>query len=462
MKMTNTGGIVLSHTTSVCPHCLKRIDACHHVRGGRVYLEKVCPEHGSFRTIVWDEAENFSSWKAPVGLSSPARTQTKIEQGCPFDCGLCPDHLQKTCCVLLEVTSRCDLRCPICFADSAVQTQVDPPLSTIREWYEILSDRGGPYNVQLSGGEPCLRDDLPSIVELGRAKGFPFIQINTNGLRLSHDKSFLKALKQGGASTIFLQFDGTQAEIHRRLRGRDLLDQKKRAIDHCAEQEIGVVLVSTLVPGVNEHDLGALIRFSLEQLPAVRGVHFQPISYLGRYPSVPNDSDRITIPEVLRRLENQTEGLLQQKHFKPSRGTNSYCSFYAHYVVMPDGKLLPLTKRASDDCCGCGQESKGEGSIRARDFVSRSWRYGAALQESPTTSSVSLGGWDMFLERFQNYSFCVSGMAFQDAWNLDLARLKECYVHVMSPEGHLVPFCSYYLTSAQGRSLYQGKQGNQK
>lgn len=183
-------------------------------------MEKDCPEHGSFSVPVWRGRPLFQSWvrpKIPADIKVPL---TRVERGCPFDCGLCPDHRQHTCTAVLEVTGRCNLRCSFCFADSGEVTP-DPDLETVRGWYQRLLDVGGPYNIQLSGGEPTMRDDLPELVSMGRDMGFGFIQLNTNGLRLSREPQFLEDLKQAGLASLFLQFDGTQEEIYRKLRGGD-------------------------------------------------------------------------------------------------------------------------------------------------------------------------------------------------------------------------------------------------
>jgi uncharacterized radical SAM superfamily Fe-S cluster-containing enzyme len=290
---------ILSNTESVCPECLDRIPAVRVLRGEDVYLEKTCPEHGEFSTVIWRGKPDFTSWVRPKIPSFPKNPFTGVNRGCPYDCGLCPDHRQHTCCVLLEVTHRCDLHCPVCFADSGNDRHTDWSMSEIANWYERLMASGGPFNVQLSGGEPCMRDDLPEIIRLGRSYGFTFFQLNTNGLRLSHDNDYIEELRAAGLSTIFLQFDGTHDVIHKQLRGRELVDKKMAVIERCAELDLGVVLVPTLVPGVNTKDIGNIIHLALEHMPTVRGVHFQPISYFGRYPVSPNDAMRITIPEVM-------------------------------------------------------------------------------------------------------------------------------------------------------------------
>ncbi|MBP2661743.1 MAG: Radical domain protein [Firmicutes bacterium] len=241
---------ILGITESLCPECLQRIKAKRVEVNHTVYLEKTCKDHGDFCTVIWRGQPSYTSWSVAKLPSRPPVCATNISQGCPFDCGLCPDHRQHTCCVLLEVTKRCNLHCPICFAKAGSE-ESDPDRTTIENWYRLLLKSGGPYNIQLSGGEPTLRDDLPEIIASGRSLGYDFIQVNTNGLRLARDYSYVKRLKEAGLSCVFLQFDGTNDEIYEKLRGTALLAEKQAAITNCVKLQLGVVLVPTLVPGVN-------------------------------------------------------------------------------------------------------------------------------------------------------------------------------------------------------------------
>jgi uncharacterized radical SAM superfamily Fe-S cluster-containing enzyme len=424
-----------------------------------VYLKKTCPVHGDLTTVIWRGLPAYASWVRPKIPSYPDHPFTTVERGCPFDCGLCPDHRQQSCCVLFEVTQRCDLHCPVCFADAGDHPTADPGLHEIEGWYRRLLDAGGPFNIQLSGGEPCLRDDLPDIIALGRRLGFSFFQVNTNGLRLSRDGDYLKRLKEAGLSTVFLQFDGICDCIHEKLRGRRLTAQKQAAVECCAEQHLGVVLVPTLVPGVNADDIGGIIEFGMRHSPTVRGVHFQPISYFGRYPQPPRDTDRITIPEIIRAIEAQTGGALKRENFCPPGGENALCSFHGNFVQMPDGKLVPLTRHGmaqhtrETSCCKTTQAKQG--AAQSREYVARQWSLSDNVIELRPASAPSLGEWDEFLARAKTHTFCISGMAFQDAWTLDLERLRDCYIHTVSPSSKLVPFCAYNLTDRHGRSLYR-------
>lgn len=454
---------LLAVTESLCPVCLQRIAAERVERNGRVFLKKTCPQHGSYEVCIWQGAPDYSAWTKGATDAEPDSYATGTDKGCPFDCGLCPAHRQKTCCVLLEVTDRCNLRCPICFASApdVCVAKAEPTLQVIGQWYDKLLRSGGPYNIQLSGGEPTLRDDLPEIIALGRKKGFSFFQVNTNGLRLADDAAYVKRLKGAGLNCAFLQFDGLTDIVYEQLRGTPLLAAKKRAIDMCRWFGIGVVLVPTLVPGVNDDQIGELLQFAAANMPAVRGVHFQPISYLGRYPHLPQDEDRLLIPDILRAIEAQTQGKMRVSDFNPPSGEHAHCSFHGNFLVAADGSWRALQNNSRRQCCGPSAPD-GNGAVQARKFVARQWS--AALEcsqkEDEQVSDVGdLSSMDTFLARAGAYTLVVSGMAFQDVWNLDLERLKQCFLHVMNSDGRLIPFCAYNLTADSGRALYRRSYG---
>lgn len=432
-------------TESVCPVCLKRLAAVKEREGDRVFLQKTCPEHGDFRTLIWNGPPGYDSWDRSRPKVTPVYTHTRESNGCPYDCGICPEHRQNTCCVLLEVTQRCNLGCPVCFASSGGEEIIDPKIEEIEEWYDLLMESGGPFNIQLSGGEPTVRDDLPALIRLGKEKGFPFFQLNTNGLRLAAEPDYAARLKEAGLDCVFLQFDGLNDGIYSALRGRPLLREKLATIDVCAEAGLGVVLVPTVAAGINDGEIGALIDFAALRLPDVRGIHFQPMSYFGRYPG--EAGERLTIPDILRKIEEQTSGRMKAADFSPGTAENPYCSFNASYLLQPDGLLKALEKQEESCCCG--------DASRPREYVARHW---SAVPPSGCCDSLREAepqSLDEFIERTRQYTLAVSGMVFQDAWNLDLDRLRQCYIHVVSPDRRVIPFCAYNLTGAGGDALYR-------
>lgn len=436
---------ILRKTRSVCPECLRVVEASLVAEADGVHLTKECPEHGSFDVNVWEGS--IEAWRAwDVSNEKPdTMPDAKPEaDGCPRDCGLCAAHKRSGCCVLLELTQRCNLRCPVCFASAGEAAAPDDPTAEhIAAQYDWLMAHGGPYNIQLSGGEPTVRDDLPELIRLGREKGFSFFQLNTNGIRLAREAGYAQKLKDAGLNTVFLQFDGLKDEIYIALRGRPLLREKLRAIRNCAEAGLGVVLVPTVTPGVNDRELGNLLRFAEKQMPAVRGVHFQPISYFGRH-SLPGENRRITIPRLLREIEAQTAGRMKAADFSGGSAENPYCTIHASYMKV-GGSLKPLKKRLRTNTT----------SQDSRESVARQWSGPRLRVKSVSGQSCELPDFDRFLAEAHNSTLAISGMLFQDAYTLDLDRLQRCYVCESDPRYGMVPFCAYNLTDLNGKALYR-------
>lgn len=454
--------MLIGTTTSVCPVCLRTIPAQKVVGPDDfVYLNKTCPKHGDFSTLIWEGCScSYLGWGKDSTVTEPPIAPRSIDKGCPYDCGLCEEHERKGCCVLLELTNRCNLRCPVCFASAGEQVPYDLPLEEIEKQYDYLMNHGGPFNIQLSGGEPTMRDDLPAIIRMGRQKGFSFFQLNTNGLRLAGEPGYAQALKEAGLNTVFLQFDGLTDEVYRVLRGRPLLSEKMQAIRHCEEAGLGIVLVPVIAPDVNEDQIGNILRFALEQMPAVRGVHFQPISYFGRC-GLEAPRMRITIPRMLHHIEAQTNGLMKQVDFGGGGAENPYCSFHASYLKKCDGTLKSLAQKNSQCCCTTSDDS--------RNFVADQWSGNPSSEPScccidadkPADtddccqSMVEVSSLDQFLEDAKKNTLAVSGMIFQDAYNLDLDRLHRCYICEIDSRYGMVPFCAYNLTDTNGKALYR-------
>ncbi|HML36223.1 MAG TPA: radical SAM protein [Bacillota bacterium] len=498
MKITATP---TKKTYSVCPVCLKRIPAKLVLRDGSWYMEKACAEHGSYTTVVWrGSASSLKGW----GNYHPPKENEADLPNCPDDCGLCDKHLQSTCCVLVEVTDRCNLRCPVCFAESGdeergpaeigdkdgAQTKIGDEKGTAekseggkRTAEKSVDELFGDFKaliekecrfIQLSGGEPTVRDDLPEIVAAAKKAGATSVQLNSNGLRLGKEPEYTKRLADAGLDFVFMQFDGMDDEVYKTLRGRPMLKEKLEAIKVCGDNGIGVTLVPTVVPGVNDRQIGAVIKFGMERSPAVRGVHFQPISYFGRYPEPPKDENRITLPEILTAIEEQTDGLIKLSDLAPSACDHPRCGFHSDFVILPD-QLICLTPKASEasDCCCC--KPSPDEALRNRNFVARRWKRNLELEQeaakidqsrccsstadadktgccSSTADADETGccsdmmDFDTFLARVAANGFTVTGMAFQDAYNLDLERLRRCSLHVYDG-GRIVPFCARYLTN---------------
>lgn len=426
---------VIRRTFSVCPVCLKRLPAQHVLINGSIFLQKECPEHGAFSSVIWRGNVSMSEWLN--GLPEIGKGENL---NCPSQCGLCPEHQQDTCCVLLEVTNRCNLNCEYCFAES--RDVADKSFEQIQNLLRKLAVPGRTL-VQLSGGEPTVRDDLPEIVFSAKQAGCKYVQLNSNGVRLAKDKEYVKRLSESGLSFVFMQFDGTNDEIYRKLRRADLLDIKKQAIENCSAHNIGVTLVPTLVPNVNTNNIGEILRFGISMSPAVRGVHFQPVSYFGRIPCRPTDEVRFTLDELLYEIERQTNSQIKMENLLPSRCDHPLCGFHGDFVVMPNG-LEALSKQGVTNAgCCCGESTTAD---KNRAFVARRWERPKQSEESfACCCEADIHDMDYFLKRVKSHGFTVTAMAFQDSGNLDLERLRRCSLHVFD-NGKLVPFCAYYLS----------------
>ena len=441
--------MLIGRTKSVCPVCLKVIQA-DKVTGedGYVYMKKGCPEHGDFSSLLWEDSlAGYMRWSLDSRVNEPPVDGRPRDKGCPYDCGLCTDHLRKGCCMLLELTNRCNLRCPVCFAAAGEREPRDLSIGEIEKQYDFLMAHGGPFNIQLSGGEPTMRNDLPEIIRLGREKGFTFFQLNTNGIRLAEETGYAEKLKAAGLNTVFLQFDGLEDEVYIRLRGKALLDTKRKAIENCAAAGLGIVLVPVIAQDVNEGEAGKILQFALDNMPAVRGVHFQPVSYFGRC-GLERPEKPITIPKMLRLIEEQTDGLMKCGDFGGGGAENPYCSFHASYMRRPDGSLKLLQKKTSSCCCCTTSDD-------SRTFVANQWDGEGERLVLPDGEMTETSALDEFLEQARRNTFAVSGMIFQDAYNLDLDRLRRCYICEVDSDFGMVPFCAYNLTDVNGRSLYR-------
>lgn len=225
---------LLKETKSLCPECLAVIDARVLEDGGRVKMVKTCSQHGTFEDTYWSDYEQYARFEKYEalgdGLSNP---RTKKTKGCPYDCGICPEHKSQTVLAIIDITNRCNLRCPICFANAASAGYVyEPTYDQIVEMMKNLRQNRpmAPVALQFSGGEPTIREDLPKLVEKAKELGFDHVEVNTNGLRLSQSADYIKELMQKGADTFYLQFDGLTDDVYMKTRGVPLLDQMARVV----------------------------------------------------------------------------------------------------------------------------------------------------------------------------------------------------------------------------------------
>jgi uncharacterized radical SAM superfamily Fe-S cluster-containing enzyme len=458
---------ILLRTQSLCPVCKRPTEAVYVEERGGVLFRKSCPEHGTVSSIAADDAAAFSEWmRAPVVNITPRQALTAGADGeCPLHCGTCDRHMQTACCVLLDVTDRCNQSCPWCFARAADDggADGDPDLARIERWYDRLTELGEErkFNIQLSGGEPTVRDDLPEIIAMGRRKGFEYIQLNTNGRRLALEDGYAERIKDAGASVAFLQFDGLRDDIYEVLRGAPMLAVKRRAVERCRRAGLPVTLVPTVLKDVNLDDIGDMIRYMLDNLDVVKGIHFQPASFFGRHPRAEASAgpaaaacdyeNRVTMFDVMRAIVTQTDGLFSRADMIPITAGHPLCCFSGSFLREADGRVKSLMRaeqREQGASCCCEPDPL-EIIRRDRDFVLRKWEMdapGGASDGGCCGEGEALDGaldFDAFIAYVRRNRFTLTGMAFQDINTLDAERLKRCRVQVFSRDERLIPFCAY-------------------
>jgi len=435
---------------SVCTTCLRRVEAKILIKDDRAYLEKWCPVHGRERVLVAEDAAYYRKSREvfikPPEL--PQRFNTEQRWGCPYDCGLCPEHMQHSCLTLIEVTDHCNLRCPICYADSGPHRPGFRDLATIERMLDaVVANEGEPDVVQISGGEPTIHPEFFAILDAARRRPIRHLMVNTNGLRIAKEPGFAKRLAEYQPGfELYLQFDSLRDEVHQELRGARLGEIRRRALDALNEHDVSTTLVVTVKNGLNDHELGEIVEFALAQ-PCVRGVTFQPIQQAGRLEGYDSERDRLTLTGVRNRI------LAQTKVFAPEDlipvPCNPDCLAMA-YALKLEGAVLPLTRFVSPETL----VAKGRNTIVVeRDEELRAHVFELfATNHSPESQACSLSDLLCCLPQvkapkelgYKNV-FRVLIMQFIDAQSFDLRAVKKSCVHIAQPDGRIIPFDTYNI-----------------
>ena len=445
----------IGETNTLCPVCMKTIKAEKIAEDDVVYIVNTCPEHGSWKVKIWNGVERYKYlYEFAAVPKTPEKFAVPQIKDCPHDCGLCNQHMQHSCLNVVEVTNHCNLNCPICFATAnGCGYDYHPDMETIRGMFKTVVDYvKSPRCIQLSGGEPTVRDDLPEIVRMAKEMGIEHVEVNTNAVRIAKDIEYLRALKEAGVDDFYMQFDGTKDDIYLQTRGKSLFELKEQAIANCAEVGIGITLVVTVSPNINLDHVGEIIKYAATKVPTVKGVHFQPISYFGRYPVDPENNDRVTIPELAQAIEKQTKGVLKADNFIPTSCSNVHCDMKSLSVVLPDHSLFPLTTMA------LGPPKKTDDvADKTRGEVSQFWRFIENSMDGEDENRSDDGSWRTFVSRAKTHYLTVSAMAFQDVWTGETDRWERCCIHVVTLDGRLIPFCLFNVTNNEGETLYRKK-----
>jgi uncharacterized radical SAM superfamily Fe-S cluster-containing enzyme len=434
-------------TRGLCPECKRIVDAQVLVRDGKLYLHKICPTHGAHEALVSsDAAWNVQAEKYNKPGAIPYTFARTVEKGCPHDCGLCPEHQQHTCMGIIEITSRCNLNCTTCFADAG--SGYDLTLEQIEAILDrFVETEGQPEVVQISGGEPTLHPQVLDVIAAAKARQIRHVMLNTNGLRIAQDVPFVQQLARYDP-VIYLQFDGLTKATHQTLRGRDLREIKLRALDNLADAGMSVVLVAMVVRGVNEHEIGDIVRFGLEH-PAVRGVSYQPITYTGRY-LAHAPLDRVTLTTVLERLEEQTGGLFCIDDFIPVPCPHPDCSACT-YAVIDDERVVPIPRIVNVDDYLDFVTNRTIPDIEGelQHALEGLWSMAAMIGTETTTDNLTCTTCGLEFPQpddvhfAKRHFFMIQVHGFMDVHTFDLKRVMKCCIHELLPDGRAIPFCAY-------------------
>ena len=438
--------VFVEYTKSICPVCKIVTDAEINVRDNRLYLRKRCPDHGSFEALLYSRADwYFESMRFNKPGTIPLQTQTELSRGCPLDCGLCPDHKQHACLGILEVNSHCNLDCPICFAGSGHHTQgFSLTLDQVEAGLDaFVRAEGQPEVVMLSGGEPTIHPLILEFIVMAKAKGIGMVTLNTNGIRLARDRRFGEELAEL-EPVIYLQFDGLEEQTHLRLRGRDLRAEKEAALQRCAELGLAVALVAAIERGVNDHEVGAIVRHAISQ-PAVRSEVFQPVTHAGRH--LPFDPmQRLTNPDVITSIVEQLPDWFRPADFFPVPCCFPSCRSVT-YVLAEGETVVPIPRLLAleDYLDYVTNRVLPDPSIRGA--LEKLWS--ASAVPGSTTVAGQLDciacGLDSpnVLDQLADRALMIVVQDFQDAYTLNVRQLMKCCVVEIVPDGRLIPFCAY-------------------
>jgi uncharacterized radical SAM superfamily Fe-S cluster-containing enzyme len=436
---------------SICSICFQRMEAKIVFEDGNVFMLKRCPQHGFERVLIADDIDYYRLCRE-VFLKSPEmpnRFNTPIKWGCPYDCGLCPDHQQHSCVTLVEVTDFCNLRCPVCYAESGPERRAHRDLATIERMLDaIVANERRPDVVQISGGEPTLHPDFFAILDAARARPVQHLMANTNGTRIASDPDFAARLAEYMPGfEVYLQFDSFEEGPLRQLRGADLRSVRMAAVDRLNKLGISTTLVVTVQRGLNEGELGKIIEYAVQQ-PAVRGVAFQPVQAAGRIDGFDPARNRITLTEVRRRILEQTS------LFRPEDIIPVPChpdSLAMAYALKAEAGLMPLTGLIDPQILiNAGRNTivlEGDDALQSAVFKTFSTNH------SPQSASATLRELLCCLPKVDapigiDYKdvFRIIIMQFIDAASFDVRSVKKTCVHIAHPDGErLIPFDTYNL-----------------
>ncbi len=457
--------VFVEFTRSICPVCKAVIDAQVNIRDDKVYLRKRCREHGEFEALVYGDAQMYmGSARFNKPGTIPLTFQTEVKEGCPSDCGLCPEHKQHACLGIIEVNTGCNLDCPICFADSGHQP--DGYSITLEQCARMLdvfvASEGEAEVVMFSGGEPTIHKEILDFIDLAQERPIKSVNLNTNGIRLASDRRFVAELgrrnQPAGAVNVYLQFDGLDEQTHRAIRGRDLRAIKQRALDNCAEAGLTVTLVAAIERGVNEHEIGPIIEHGLIH-PAVRSIAFQPVTHSGRHTSF-DPLTRLTNSDVLHAIADQLPEWFRTDDFFPVPCCFPTCRSITYLITDgvpgdPDFGLVPIPRLLNVEDYLDYVSNRVLPDDGVREALEKLWSASAFIgtdtsndrlrQVAEALDCADACGVNLpeAVKEISDKAFMIVVQDFQDPYTLNVRQLMKCCVEEITPDGRLIPFCAY-------------------
>jgi uncharacterized radical SAM superfamily Fe-S cluster-containing enzyme len=447
-------------TVSLCPECLRRIDAKIVFEDSNAYMLKTCPQHGFNKVLIATDIayyKNIRNYNKPSEM--PLQFNTKTHYGCPYDCGLCQDHEQHSCLTVVEITDRCNLSCPTCYAMSSPHYGRHRTVEEVEKMLDIIvANEGKPDVVQISGGEPTIHPDFFAILDIAKKKPIKHLMVNTNGIRIARDFEFAKQLASYMPDfELYLQFDSFKPEALQHLRGKDLTDIRVKALEHLNQLNLSTTLVVTLQKGLNDDEMGKIIEFALQQ-PCVRGVTFQPVQIAGRTENFNPATDRITMTDVRQHILEQTA------IFQPNDLIPVPCNpdaLVMGYALKLGGNVFPLTRYI--DPAHLLDNSRNtivyEQDAALHEHLIKIFSTGISVDRVEENMKQLLCCLPEFYAPGLNYDnlFRIIIMRFIDAYDFDVRAIKKSCVHIVHKDGRIIPFETMNLFYRDDKEAYVKK-----
>lgn len=486
---------LIRKTQSICPECNRILPAFIFERDQKVYMTRTCPEHGETEELYYGSYQmylKFSAyWSDGKGTEAP---NVSIENcQCPANCGLCSNHLSHTGLANIIVTNRCDLTCWYCFFYVKKGLEgayvYEPTLEQVKMMARTLkAERPVPGNsVQITGGEPTLRDDLPEIIRAIRSEGVDHIQLNTNGINIALHPELAKAYRDAGVSNLYMSYDGVTAKTNPKNHW-----EAPYAIEACRKAGLGVVLVPTVIKSINDSELYDIISYAKSNIDIVRAVNFQPVSLTGRMSKKDREKYRITIPDCIQKIEEQSGGEVTADSWFPVPSCSPITHFIESlthkpqyelsihfacgagtYVYLDDrGRLLPITKfvdiRGMLEYLDEASEELNSGANKWLTLAKAARKMNSFVDRDRQPDGLNIGKllFDALVRhdyssvgQFHMKSLFLGMMHFQDKYNQDEERLQRCDIHYLTPDLRIIPFCSFNVIPEWYRDRIQKKYG---